>query len=554
MSPDKTRPWYGSGRTPWLLAGVAAAILCIAAYANGLSAEFVMDDRAFLVDNPHLTETHDIAYFFRGDVYYYSNITIPTALYRPFFFATLWSVNSLWPGNPFAFHAFSLGLHIAATLLVLAALPRLFAGMSPLAAGIGACLFAVHPVHVEAVAWISAFIHPMATVLVLTSFLAHDRYDRSNNIVMLFLALLSFFAALLTSEIATGYPFFILALALIQRNRRGALRISVGVAPYFILLALYAGMRSAALGESVPLDLTNPDGWLRLPGFLTGYLRHLVLPAIPQPLYLAAPPEGALSALSVLTAVLLMSASLFMWLRFGQDRRGPLLAAIWIGATMAPTLAAAFAGTPLFSLRSLYLPSVGFVFFIAWILDNSGSLQRKAVIATIATCLAAATALTIAATRDWLNDRRVYNRVIASNPGHFAGYLGMARYLERSGEIRQATTYLEQAEIRAVSPKEKAGVLESLGLMLGEAGESVRSLDAYKRVLELDPDSSTAWVGVGNNLWYLGRLEDAADAYRKAHIADAGNGQACYNLVLVLKKLGRPNEAARYQACAVNLQ
>jgi superkiller protein 3 len=89
-----------------------------------------------------------------------------------------------------------------------------------------------------------------------------------------------------------------------------------------------------------------------------------------------------------------------------------------------------------------------------------------------------------------------------------------------------------------------------LGLLLGQSGQSARSLEIYRQVLALRPNRSSAWVGLGNNLLYLGRLPEAAEAYRKAHAADAGNREACHNLAMVLRKLGRAEEAALYAACA----
>jgi tetratricopeptide (TPR) repeat protein len=543
LAADKASPEHDP-RVAWLVAALLVALLAVAAHGNVLGGEFVLDDRPFLVDNPRLTAPHSLGYFFTGDLYSYSTVGVPTSVYRPAFFAILWLSNALWPGSPLALHLLSLSLHLAATLLLLAIIPRLLPGISPWAAGIGAGLFAVHPVHVEAVAWISAFVHPMATALVLASYLFHDRYGRGRSPYALALAGIFFLIALFTAETAAGYPFLILVSDWIRHGRPRPLR----AAPYFAVLAVYVASREAALGESVPLVFTDPEAWLRLPAFLAEYLRQLVLP-YPQPLYLAMPPGWELSIASYLAVGALAVLLVFLVTQRVRDRRGVLLAAAWIGFGLLPALAASFHPAALFALRSLYLPSVGIALLVAWFAGTVGPAWRKRVLTVSAVLLLVPLGVTFAANRDWRDDGRVYGRIIAFNPQHYAGYIGLARYLERTGQTQAAAQAYERS-IALAEPDDRVGPLESLGLLLGQSGQSARSLEIYRQVLALRPNRSSAWVGLGNNLLYLGRLPEAAEAYRKAHAADAGNREACHNLAMVLRKLGRAEEAALYAACA----
>jgi tetratricopeptide (TPR) repeat protein len=270
----------------------------------------------------------------------------------------------------------------------------------------------------------------------------------------------------------------------------------------------------------------------------------------PQPLYLAMPSGWGMSPSSGLAAGLLVALFVFLLTRPARKRQGPLLAAAWIFAALLAPLAASFNPSPLFALRSLYMPSVGIALLVAWFVSTHTFLQRKGGLAAIATVLLLALGVTIAANRDWLDDGRVYRRIIASNPGYFGGHLGLGSYLERTGKIEEAARLYEEA-VALAGPRQKADPLEQLGLLLGQAGDSVRSLEVYRQVTELEPGRSSAWVGVGNNLWFMGRLNEAVDAYRKAHAADPGNHEACHNLAMALRELGKTAEAARFDACAV---
>lgn len=533
-------------RNPRGMAALAAVVLAIAAYANGLGAEFVLDDRLLLVNNPELRNPQNLIEFFRHDAYYFGNTPgLSTPNYRPLMFVVFWFNSVLWPESPLGLHLFSLGLHITATLLVLAAIPRLLPDTSPLAAGIGACLFAVHPVHSGAVAWVTALSHPMATVFVLAAYLFHHRYLRTKSPVALIAAAFTFMLALLTSETATAFPFFILANDWIRDGRPRPLR----AAPYFLLLGLYAVIRSNVLGAAVPLILSDPDSWLRLPRYLAEYLRHLILPW-PQPLYLAMPAGWEVSPVSGLTAGL--GVSLFLWflVRPGGDRKGLLIAAAWICAALLPPLAVTFNPKGFFALRSLYMPSVGVALLAAWLVSRFPLLQRRGGLAAMSALVLISLGATVAANRDWRDDGVVFGRIISFNAGHALGYMGLGSYRERTGEVNEAMRLYEKA-IALAAPREKAVALEKLGLLLGKAGQSARSLAIFRQMIKHDPTHSRAWVGVGNNLYYLGRYEEASDAYRKAHAANARNREACYNLATVLRKLGKREEAARYDACAI---
>lgn len=545
MTLDRAMPWYRTGNGPWFLAVLIAAILAAAAYVNGLGGEFVLDDRAFLVDNPQLSQPHDFAYFFSENFYSYSNLPDAySASYRPLSFAVLWLGNYLWPGSALALHLFSLSLHITATLLVLRVISRLIPSISAPAAGLGACIFAVHPVHVEAVSWILAFPHPMATVLILASYLFHDHHQRTKSIHTFILASFFFLIALLIAETAIGFPILILAFDWIRHARPRLL----SAAPYFVLLAFYFVVRNAVLGEATPLVFFDPDAWLRFPIFLAEYLRHLILP-YPQPLYLSMPSGWQSSLASGLAVGFLTILFVFLLVKRVRDRRELLFAAAWIFATLLPPLAASFHPTPLFALRSLYMPSVGIALLVACVATTFDVAGKRVVFAVVAAFLLLPLGITIDANRDWQDNGRVYRRIIASSPEHFAGYLGLGRYLARTGETQAAVRQYEKS-ITLAGPKDRAGPLEALGLLLGQSGDSIRSLEIYRQLTILEPNRSGAWVGVGNNLWYLGKLPEAAEAYRRAHAADVGNREACYNLVLVLEQLGRTEEAARYANCA----
>ena len=529
----------------WLIAALVTASLAILAYLNGLGGEFVLDDRAFLVDNPQLGISHNLAYFFTNNLWHYSNI--PDAYsgsYRPIFFLTYWAGSQLSLVNPLALHIFSLLLHILATILVLFTIRQLIPGISPLDAGISASLFAVHPVHVEAVAWVSAFIHPLTTIFILSAYLTHGRSREQGGVMIAVSALVFFILALMSSEMAVAFPFLIL---LSDRARYGRMQFT-GNLPYFVLLLMYLLVRHLVLGESVPLVFLNPEMWLKFPVFLLEYIRHLLLPW-PQPLYLRMPASWSLSVAAALTFTLFLATMAWLGRVSVGNRKVLIIAIFWIACFLLPPLAAVFSPEARLALRSLYLPSVGIAILVAWAVDNFPATQRSPGIAIAFAFLFFALIGTVAANRHWANDGEVYRQAIAWNPDHQGGYLGLGKFYERRGEKVKALASYEEAAAVA-SSKEKVEPMEHMALLLGESGDNQRSLDLYKQLTLLNPKSTFAWTGVGNNLWALGQPGAAADAYLKAHNADPDDRIVCYNLVMVLNQLGLYSEASRYTECA----
>ena len=526
----------------WRSVTATVAVLAALAFLNGLSGEFVLDDRPFLVDNPKLSQPHSPAWFFRENVWYYSNLQGAfSSSYRPLFFLTLWSLEGIGAGGPLALHCFGLLLHVLASVLLLRLLRRMMPETSALAAGFGAALFAVHPVHSEAIAWIAAFPHALSTVFLLGSCLCYLNYQRTGMRRNYAIAIIYFCLALLSNEVAAGFPLFLVAFERLN-GKPARLRRSL---PFFAVLALYAVLRKAVLGEPLPLDLADADAWTRLPVFIAEYLGQLAVPW-PQPLFLDMPENWRVS-FGAWPGLALLAAMVIVALR--ASRRPALLGMAWLTAFLVPPLAAAFNPDALFALRSLYAASIGLSLLIA---AAAGPFlaARPTVTASLAGLfLLGSLVLTAHANRQWANDGRVYARIIDWNPRGHAGYLGLGGYYERQGALEAAVGQYRAAAERAAPPG-KATAMENLGRAQSLAGNYHASLGTFEEMLRLYPGNASAWIGIGNNRWALGELENAAEAYLQAHRLDSTAVVACQNLQLVLHELGRVQEAARYSNCA----
>ncbi|MBF0126502.1 MAG: tetratricopeptide repeat protein [Magnetococcales bacterium] len=514
----------------WRVTGVLLTLLVVLAHLDTLSGEFVLDDRPFLVDNPRLERSARPADFFTHGVWWFSNLPDAgeEANYRPLVTVALWAKNQLWHGDPAGFHAASILMHLAATLLLLLWLRRLSPTMDARAAGLAVALFAVHPVHVEAIAWISGSLHLQATLLLLITCLLYDRFVRLGGWRWLVLANLFYLGALLTVEVVAAFPVFLLVYEYVRRGRV----VFWNALPCFLLLAGYLVARKMVLGTPLPLTWDSLAAWMRLFSFAVESLRHLLWPW-PQPLYLATPADGVTRPESGWLALVMLTVMIWPVVRTRTLPGLPLLALAWLGSSLAPPLLAALNPTPLLALRTLYLPSVGVVLLLAWGLDR---LRGKWWIGQLLLVLLALGG-TLAANRAWRNDGVVYARIVGWHPEHAAGHAGLAQYAARTGQLQEAMAHYRTAMEKARG-KARLDLMEPLALLLGRSGHHGESLALFRQVTVLAPQRASAWVGVGNNLWFMRRPQEAVAAYRNAVRADPRNQEACHNLNMAL---GRPS-------------
>ncbi|MBF0614741.1 MAG: hypothetical protein G8237_03425 [Magnetococcales bacterium] len=511
------------------------AICAILANLNTLNGEYVLDDRAFFVDNPAMERPVRLVDFFTRGIWAFSNLPDGGAEvnYRPLNIVAVWVKYRLGRQGPEALHLVSVVQHLAVCLLLLLWLQLLLPGGDARIAGWSVALFALHPVHAEAVAWISGALHTQAALFAVGALLLHERFVRTGRVWAGFLAVLAYLAGLLTLELVV-FPFFML---LYDRLLRGRFLVWATV-PYFVVLAGYFVVRWLVLDTGLPLIWSDPSAWWRMVGFGVEYLRHLLWPW-PQPLYLVTPGSGLNHWESWLGTGLLGLGLLYPLWKIRPVPRLPLLGLVWIVTTLAPLLAASFNPTSMLALRALYIPSMGLVLVVAWWLDRPWFRGVSAIWLTGVALLSLGG--TLLANQGWHDDGQVYGRIIAWHPGHAAGYAGLAQYRVRSGQTDEAVL-LYRAAVERATGKERAEYLEPLALLLGQAGHSSESLSLFRQVTGLDPRRSSAWVGVGNNLWILRRPHEAANAYVIAVRVNPVNREACHNLRMVLQSLRREQE------------
>jgi len=204
--------------------GVCAALLFLLAftvYSGTLSNGFVFDDSPLIVENPFILNPHFWRHIFTGDAWAFQG-GHSSFFYRPLQFAIYWLIYRLAGADPVPFHLLSLTLYAATGWLVYRLGRELL--RSDTAALLGAILWLVHPLHVEAVAWISALPDLGAGFFYLLAFLLFCNAETAGQgkLGKHVLAALAFLVALFFKEMALSFPLMALAYWFFSPIRKNA--------------------------------------------------------------------------------------------------------------------------------------------------------------------------------------------------------------------------------------------------------------------------------------------------------------------------------------------
>jgi tetratricopeptide (TPR) repeat protein len=537
------------GSSPASLVVGSLLILALLSSWTALRCEFVSDDVAFLVNNVNLDSLSDIPALYGRSMWRSAGAAgLGGELYRPLPL-TLWCVLvSAGASEPVVFHGLNLLLHMLNTVLIWCLLRRLLDERLH-AAWVGAGLFAVHPVHVEAIYWISAMSHVLGTSFFLASLLAMQRGVGARRrlgwlAASAGLALLG----MLCQENCIGLPIVMAAYAGLCRRR--------DVVPYALWAGVAAGvyllLRSQALDVSIPLDSTSAEGVVRALAYGAGYVKNLVLPW-PQFLFLSGPDADYFEMLDYLLVLACILGMVLLWLRL-PDRRGlVLLAGVWLVVTLLPAVAASLHASPRFAFRSLYLPSTGLCLALAQLPFDRWRLRRPKLDYLYGAVGLALIGVSLVAAEPWRNEGALFRRSAEQYPDSTQVHISLGQYCVRVGDERCALEAYRKAENHGEGPF-LVEALDALGMLHGKKGELSTSRAYYRKVLDLQPDQASAWVGLGNLAMLKGDLQEAKRLYLVSLNHQWENYKAHVNLAQAYEALGDREGATKHMRMAEELR
>jgi len=487
--------------------------------------QFVHDDRTLILQNPFLLSWRFFLHYFQAGIWPTQSAHATDNAYRPM--VLIWfRLNELLFGlAPVGWHVTTVIAHVSATYCVYALARRILQEWQ--AAMVSALVFGLHPVHIEAVAWVSGVPESLLVAFLIPAYLCCLRSceSKAHRVTWLGVSLIFYILAMLSKETALVLPLIVFVSVWLDfpcafevggdgwmpKLRQAA----KSVLPFTVVTVAYLVARTLALrGFSHPYSQIT---WLTVvltwPSLLLFYARLLLWPVGLSPFYGLAYVIHPTLLNTVLPALILLVAA---WgLRTWACHSRPVALAIpWLIFPLLPVLNVQVFGNGNFAHnRYLYLPSVGFAMLVA------------------------------VAIRKIRFGRPIFGAIPSSQPLICLGLallLALAIQVEDRYYASDAAFY-SFAYSRLGSPDPVIGM--DYANTLAEQGDSGRAAEIYRGLIQAHPDMWDAYFNLGYMYYQLGELDSAVQYLSRAAAGDPANAGAVFYLGLADLKLNRVDEA-----------
>ena len=548
-----------------LLIATALSGVTLAVFGQLWNHDFVvMDDHLYVAGNAHVRTglTWDnIVWAFTHE---HDANWIPLTWISLMVDATLFGT---WPGG---YHLMSVLYHLGATLLLFAFLTR--ATGEAWKSAFVAAVFAVHPLHVESVAWLPERKDVLSTLFGMAALAAYVAYARQGSRRAYVAALAAFLCSLLAKQMLVTLPFLLLLLDwwplgrfrlqnaqisnetenVINEQRtdgrpaffaRSAAGLIAEKVPFLLITVLFSAIAffiqrhggAVRTFEQFPFSV-------RVANALFVTVTYLARTFWPQDLAAYYPHAGrAISFAQAGIAAAILCAVTAVALA-ARRRRFLAVGWLWYLGTLVPVIGLVQIGTQGMADRYTYVPLIGIFIGIAWLVPSllPAGKHGKVVLATAALGIVAA--LSLAAWRQtgyWKNSITLFQHAVAATDGNAVAHLNLGKALFEGGDSETAIKELENA--LAIVP-DSSIVHGSLGAALHSLQRLDDAAGHLEEAVRLAPDSATARVNLANLYRDRGDLASAIREYQEAVRLAPNNSGAMINLANALAADGRPVE------------
>ena len=536
---------------------VAVALAALAVYANSLWNGFAYDDIWIIGSNERVHQLRNQGLIWLTP--YWPSFGSQLGLYRPFAifaFAVEWAISG---GQPWFFHLVNVLLHASVSVLVFLLIEHLFTRRAALA---GAVVFAVHPLHTEAVANVVGQNELWAAVGVLLACLIYVRRAETGLSGKQRVAILLLFTvALLAKESAVVLPGLLVLLDFVQQRvpldragvRRYVLRVAPLLASFVLVLAGYLLLRHSVLGNLSGTDAAPGLPYLReefrVFNALRAWPEFVRLLFFPFDLSVDYGPAVVLPAESftpmVLLGLALLIAVILLTLATPWAPRAGLVAG-WFLITILPVSNLFFPIGVLVAERTLYMPSIA-VCFLAGFAWESIAQQARLQTRRLAYALAAITVVafgtrTVMRNPDWDSLLAVWRGLHRDHPESYRAQWLNAVSMWNAGRMDLAERYFDLAY--RIWPRDSQMIAEWGNFYIGQKKWD-KAIDLLEQSRDMTPFVPRTHEFLAYSYLYAGRPADALETAQHALTMEGAHPTLIYPVLgSALHQLGRYHEAA----------
>jgi tetratricopeptide (TPR) repeat protein len=466
-------------------------------------------------------------------------------------------------------HFTSVALHTIAVLLLFGVLRVTTGALWPSA--FVAALFAIHPLHVESVAWVSERKDVLSAVFFMLTLAAYVRYVRAPSPGRYFFVAMIFALGLMSKPMLVTVPFVLLLLDYwpLRRFDKGTQFTGRGIAgwlnqrpsyqqlflektPLLILSGLSCLLTIWAQDQGTGSLEQLPFTW-RLNNAVVSYIEYVRQTFWPARLAVFYPhPNNELPIwqVTLATTLLLLISAMAILLR--KKRPYVFTGWFWYVGMLMPVIGIVQIGEQGHADRYTYLPHIGLFLLIVWTavdLATTWHLRREYLWLVPAATIAVLSYLATDQTSFWKNSEKLWDHALSVTSNNDFAHNNLGFLYLRRGELDKAISHFETAlEIRSGNSQMRynlgtALVHMNLANALARKGKPEEAIVHYEEAVKLRPDYGDAYYNFGSVLFQQGRIDDAIAQWQKAVAIQPNDAAAHTSLGNALLQKGWPEQA-----------
>ncbi|MEN3335606.1 MAG: protein O-mannosyl-transferase [Blastocatellia bacterium] len=535
-----------------------ALLLTVIAYSNALHGKFVYDDTVQIADNPYIQQGQHFWKAMTSDVWAFKGNPgeAKSNYWRPAFVGWLILNYKLFGADTTGWHVFNILAHLLVTLLGYRLLLGL--GLRPVVCAIVTWMFAAHPIHVQSVTWISGVPDLLVSGFLFGSFLCYLALRKRPLWFYWAGAILLYFAALFSKEVAVTFPAIIFFSELIL-NQSASPKVALKPAfyrslPFLAAAAIFLLLHYQVLHGfqiAVPTGPSFSEMLLSIPSVLLFYIRQTLFPFTLSPFHGLRPVTfDHLGLANFVLPLVVLTALGYLLYKLARRRTAVQLGLIWFLLPLAPALnTRIFLAEMLVQDRYLYLPLFGALIIIGtglvtlaerFLPVRAQAYQPAAAVAGLLISIGFAV-LARVYNPVWNDDLTLFEYGVKVDPSSSFAYSQLANQYQRAGRLPEA----KQALVRAleIKPDLTNGHI-LLGIIANREQRYDDAIAALKPVLAVYPDYDVALDQLGLAYQQQGKLDEAIALFDQGRQRMVYKREAYTINIAVLETLaGRKSEA-----------
>ena len=542
-------------------------------YWQAGSYEFVNID-----DDTYVTENHQVHRGLTRENFIWAFTATDTANWHPLTWLSHMLDYQLYGLNPAGHHLTNVLLHSASTVVLFLVLLGMTG--SRRRSAFVAALFALHPLHVESVAWVAERKDVLSTLFWMLTLWAYLAYTQRPGVRRYLLILLLFALGLMAKPMLVTLPSVLLLLdywplkrielgqsadglpaasqpsTIAEKSGVQAFRLILEKTPLFVLAAVSSVVTFIVQksGGAVAALAVYPIK-IRVANALVSYVSYMIKMIWPQNLAIFYPHPGhSLPMWQAVAAGLLLLLISIAVIRAG--RRQPYLAVgwFWYLGTLVPVIGLVQVGAQAMADRYTYIPLIGLFIMVVWGVPELLARYhfQRTVLATLAIILLVTfTLVSKRQVRHWQNSLTLFQHAAEVTDDNYVAHDSLGNALAQQGMLDQAIIHYRES--LRIKPN-LVNTHNNLGVALLQQGEINRAMEQYYQALRLKPDSAETHNNLGVALFTVGELDQAIHHYLRAIKLDPSFGKAHNNLGNALARKGKLDEAISHYSRALELK